>query len=139
MFAPESMLSSFNGCGANMNVLPASCDNAAKGKNFILDEVAKDSNISFVHVIDGCVELMKDPNGFITEAEHVMDALDYNIYFSTSVDKCNYVFNKFSPRLTISIDDENIRNKLGLPDKLSFTSHSNTIWTIYDCRNGAGL
>lgn len=58
--------------------------------------------------------------------------LDYSIYFSTATDPCNYVFSKFCPRLVVHIDEPSIQNSLKLPDVLSFTSHSNTAWTIYD-------
>lgn len=61
-----------------------------------------------------------------------MDSLDYSIYFSTVTDPCNYLFKKFDPRLTLDIDDASIKEKLSLPDKISFTSHSNLCWTIYD-------
>lgn len=61
-----------------------------------------------------------------------MDVLDYSIYFSTTTDRCNYVYKKFNPRLTIAMDDELARSKLGLPSSIAFTSHSNTCWTIYD-------
>ena len=29
------------------------------------------------------------------------------------------------------IDDENVKTRLGLPDRISFTSHSNICWTIF--------
>jgi len=61
-----------------------------------------------------------------------MDIFDYSIYFSTVTDPCNYIFKKFNPRLTLDIDDDSIRSKLNLPNSVSFTSHSNTCWLIYD-------
>ena len=61
-----------------------------------------------------------------------MDVLDYNVHFSTVTDSCNYVFKKFNPRLTLDIDDENAKTRLGLPDRISFTSHSNICWTIFN-------
>ena len=64
--------------------------------------------------------------------EHTMDVLDYSIYFSTVTDGCNYVYKKFNPRLTITMDDDATKSKLHLPSTISFTSHSNTCWTIYD-------
>ena len=61
-----------------------------------------------------------------------MDVLDYSVHFSTVTDPCNYIFKKFNPRLTIDVDDENAKTRLGLPDRISFTSHSNICWTIFD-------
>lgn len=112
---------------------PDSCDNNSKAKNFIFDTLQAQDGFRFLHIIEGNTKLLKDPTAYINEVEKTMDVLDYSIYFSTSSDRCNYVFSKFSPRLTIDIDDENVNKKLSLPPSLSFTSHSNTVWTIYDC------
>ena len=112
---------------------PNDCDNNSKMKNFILQYMSSLSNsFRFLHIIEGNTNLLKDPSIYINEVEKTMDALDYSIYFSTITDRCNYVFNKFCPRLTIDIDDENIKSKMNLPSSISFTSHSNTSWTIYD-------
>ena len=108
-------------------------DNNSKAKNFIFDTLQAQDGFRFLHIIEGNTKLLKDPTAYINEVEKTMDVLDYSIYFSTSSDRCNYVFSKFSPRLTIDIDDENVNKKLSLPPSLSFTSHSNTVWTIYDC------
>ena len=112
---------------------PDSCDNNSKIKNFII-QYAKDTlgSFRFLHIIEGNAKLLKDPTTYINEIEHVMDILDYNIHFSTITDQCNYLFKKFCPRLTIDIDDVDVRAKTGLPQSISFTSHSNIVWTIYD-------
>lgn len=64
--------------------------------------------------------------------ENTMSILDYSISFSTLSDRCNYVFNKLNPRLTIDIDDFDVKNKLKLPSKLMFTSNANTAWMAFD-------
>lgn len=61
-----------------------------------------------------------------------MDVFDYSIHFSTVADPCNYVFSKFNPRLSLDIDDDGIKARLSLPSTVSFTSHSNTCWLIYN-------
>lgn len=112
--------------------IPFGKDTNAKQKNFILDWTKLGGFKGMLHIIEDNAILFKDPSQYIQCVESTMTALDYSIYFSTVTDPCNYVFKKFCPRLTIDIDDDAIRQKLGLPSKLSFTSHSNTIWTIYD-------
>lgn len=89
-----------------------------------------------MHIIEGSSKLLRDPTQYINEIEHTMSVLGYSIHFSTSTDPCNYLFKKFCPRLTVGIDDESIKASTGLPDALSFTSHANTVWTIYDYGEG---
>lgn len=115
-------------------VVPEECtNNNSKIKNFILSQIASQlGNFRFLHMIEGNVKLLKDPKSYIEDLEHTMDVLDYGIHFSTTSDACNYLFKKFCPRLTIDIDDDDISNTLKLPSSVSFTSHSNTIWTTYD-------
>jgi hypothetical protein len=37
--------------------------------------------------------------------ESTMKALDYDVHLSTVTDRCNYVFNKFCPRLSLDVDE----------------------------------
>ena len=111
---------------------PESIDNDAKKKNFIFDFAIEKKFDGFLHIIEDNVALDKDPQDYIEKIEQTMSVLDYSIHFSTATDPCNYIFKKFNPRLTLDVDDEAIKAKLHLPDKISFTSHSNTCWTIYD-------
>lgn len=85
-----------------------------------------------MHIVEGNVVLFKDPTEFIKDVGNAMQALDYDVWFSTATDPCNYVFKKFCPRLVVNVDDEEARSKLSLPSTLSFTSHSNTSWTAHD-------
>ena len=112
--------------------IPEDKDTSPKQKNFILDYAKQNGLDSFLHIIEDNVVVDKDPREYIEKVQHTMDVLDYSIYFSTVTDPCNYVFKKFCPRLTLRIDEENVQQKLSLPSKISFTSHSNTAWTIYD-------
>ena len=86
----------------------------------------------FMHIVEDCIALDRDPMQYIEKIEKTMDVLDYNVHFSTVTDPCNYIFKKFNPRLTIDVDDENAKTRLGLPDRISFTSHSNICWTIFN-------
>ena len=113
--------------------VPYEKDEIPKIKNFILSYFEQQEKYDgFLHMLEDNIVLDKNPLDYIENLAHTMSVLDYGIYFSTITDPCNYVFNKFSPRLTISIDDESIQNKLHLPKSLSFTSHSNTAWVSYD-------
>lgn len=46
---------------------------------------------------------------YIDKLESTMTAFDYDIHFSTATDRCNYVFNKFCPRMALDIDDDSIK------------------------------
>lgn len=113
---------------------PDSCDNQAKMKNFMLKLAKERDPQCFLSLIEQNVKLLKDPVEFINSLQAAMDTLDYSIYFSTTSDPCNYVFSKMNPRVTIDIDDEDVRSKLNLPKQISFTSHSNTAWIAYDLK-----
>lgn len=111
--------------------MPDDCDNSAKMKNFILDYAKKNVVCTFFHLVEANICIDDGIDKFIAEVEHTMDVLDYSIYFSTSTDKCNYVYSKMNPRISIDLDDDDCK-KLGLPEKICFTSHSNTVWISYD-------
>ena len=128
----KSSISPLGCSNADEVELPSSADNDAKMKNFILKKMHANGFNGFLHIISQSVVLHKDPAEYISKLEHTMDVLDYSIYLSTVTDPCNYVFKKFCPRLTLDIDDELIQQKLKLPSKLSFTSHSNLCWSVYD-------
>lgn len=106
-------------------------DNRSKCKNFITAYFKKLGYDGFLHVLEDCVELKTDPTEYLSQQEHCMDVLDYDVYFSTTSDGCNYVYSKFNPRVSISIDSP-IFSGLNLPPKISFTSHSNTVWVTYN-------
>lgn len=121
--------------GVNVEIvaIPLECNTISKAKNFIMNSMAAKGGFRFLHLLEDNIEILKDPAPYIAELENAMDSLDYNIHFSTVTDRCNYVFNKFCPRLTIDIDDIDVKEKMRLPTSVSFTSHSNTAWTTYDC------
>ena len=113
-------------------VFPKEIDSIPKRKNFILGYAKSKGFDGFLHIVEDNIVLDRDPTQYIEKIEKTMDVLDYNVHFSTVTDPCNYIFKKFNPRLTIDVDDENAKTRLGLPDRISFTSHSNICWTIFD-------
>ena len=59
-----------------------------------------------------------------------MNVLDLNNWCGTVTDGCNYIYSKYNPRLSISIDKPEYQ-KLNI-DKVIFCSHSNVQWLVYD-------
>ena len=116
---------------------PGTVDTAAKQKNFILSYFEQNSFRGFLHIVEDVVVLDKDPLDYILKIENTMDVFDYSIFFSTVTDPCNYLFKKFNPRLTLDVDDDALKSRFNLSDRISFTSHSNTCWTIYDFNKNA--
>lgn len=105
--------------------------NRAKCKNEINKFFKELGFKGFLHVVESPVQLLKDPAAYLIEQERCMDVLDYDVYFSTTSDGCNYVYSKFNPRVTIQLDSPDFKT-LNMPQSISFTSHSNTIWVTYN-------
>jgi hypothetical protein len=117
--------------GPHVIDVPEEIDSPAKLKNLIIDWTEDHVKKGFLHIVESSVEILKDPAEYVTTLEKTMEVLDYRSRFSTVTDPCNYVFNRFNPRVQIDFeDDENIK-ELGLPQKISFTSHANTAWTTF--------
>ena len=123
-----SMLTQYN---AEYIEVPSACDNISKTKNYILSKFEIEKFDGIVHLIEDNVEFFNNPITFINIVENTMRVLDYDIYFSTTTDICNYIYNKFNPRITLDIDDENML-KHGISKSISFTSHSNIAYTIWN-------
>jgi hypothetical protein len=110
---------------------PAECDNIPKIRNWINDFFKKQNFKGMLHVIEDSTDLLKIPTGFIVDLEHMMKTLDYDVWFSTVCDTCNFVYSKYNPRLSIVLDRAELF-KLNLGKQLNFTSHSNTQWITYN-------
>ena len=122
-------------CSCSGEDIPAECDNEPKIRNWVNSKYASDCG--FLHIIEDSVELLKDPSSFISDLENMMAALDYTVWFSTVTDGCNYVYQKYNPRIRVSCDRPECE-KLGIKGELDFTSHSNTKWIAYDMSKTAG-
>lgn len=106
-------------------------DNHSKCKNYINSFFKQQNFEGFLHVLEDNVQLKQDPTNYMNVLEHCMDVLDYDVYFSTTSDGCNYVYSKFNPRVRIQLDSPAF-SSLNLPQNISFTSHSNTAWVTYN-------
>lgn len=87
----------------DMTVLAEDIDTEPKARNFInayykTDPLHADTT-SFLHVILDATKILKDPTPFIEQIEKTMAFADYNVWFSTCTDGCNYVYRKYNPRL----------------------------------------
>lgn len=90
----------------------------------------------FLYVSSGETAFNADPGAFMRSIESVMERLDYRVWFSTVTDRCNYVYNRYNPTMEIALDIPDLAMD-GLPDRIAFTSHSNTGLIIYDFSAGA--
>ncbi len=114
-----------------MNVqLPAECDTQPKARNWINKFFKSQKFSGFLHVLESNVRLESGAIEFFGKLEHMMEVLDYPVWFSTISDPCNYVYKKYVPRVYVNVDQPE-HEKLGL-SKLLFTSHSNTAIVSYD-------
>ena len=111
---------------------PEIVDSLPKQKNFIIDWCKSRNFNGFLHIMETSTKLNLKSKTYIDKLESTMTAFDYDIHFSTATDRCNYVFNKFCPRMTLDIDDDSIKQQLNLPDKIYFTSHSNISYVTYN-------
>ena len=111
--------------------IPDECDNISKIKNYILEEFEKIEFKGYLHLIEDTIQFFKNPDEYVKKVETTMDFLDYDIYFSTVTDPCNYVYSKFNPRITLDIDDNSLIER-GITKEISFTSHANIAYTIWN-------
>lgn len=101
-----------------------------KARNYI-NKFYKDQGFSgFLHVVEASTKLLKSPNEFIDSLEKMMDVLDYDVWFNTECDPCNFVYHKYCPRCYVQVDEQKYE---GIGTKrIVFTSHSNTQWIAYN-------
>lgn len=86
-------------------VFPDAVDSVPKQKNFILKWFKDRDFRGFLHLVESSIVFNSKTKSYMDKLESVMKTLDYDIHLSTVTDRCNYVFNKFSPRLSLDIDD----------------------------------
>jgi hypothetical protein len=134
-FAPEQFNINSDHCACSGESIPSECDNEPKIRNWINSKYG--SECGFLHVISDGVEILKDPAHFMSDIENMMTALDYTVWFSTVTDGCNYVYQKYNPRIRVQCDRLECA-RLSIGGELDFTSHSNTQWIAYDMSKTAG-
>lgn len=108
-------------------------DKRSKMRNFIIKTVRESGFSGFLHVSEDSVRLKSDPVSFFDDVERMMTTFGLKSWYNTALDGCNYVFSKYNPRFSISVDVENtpISGKT-----IHWCSNANTEWTVFDL-NGA--
>lgn len=101
-----------------------------KLRNFIMKDILDEKTGGFVHVLEDSVLILKSPQDFLEKIEHMMLVFDLKSWFDTSCDICNFVYQKYNPRLYITIDDEEARRRYD--QTIAWCSNANTIWTCYN-------
>lgn len=112
-------------------VWPAECDNNTKIRNWINSYFKSNNFLGTLHVLEDSTKILKNPFTFLNDIENMMNVLDYDVWFSTVCDACNFIYSKYNPRLSIVLDRAEMF-KLNLGKQLFYTSHSNTQWVAYN-------
>lgn len=110
-------------------VFPKDITTPSQEKNYVnlfFKSVLKTTG--FLHVIESNIKLLKNPNDFLNNIEKMMELLDYDSWFNTIGDKCNFLYNKFNPRLFLDLPENNVFNT----KTLMITTNCNTQWTIFN-------
>lgn len=118
--------------GLETIVWPKELDNEPKIRNWINTRFKDNGFSGFLHVISDMTEVLKDPTEFVADIEKMMKILDYDLWFNTACDPLNYVYAKYTPRMSLDIDRQDVIDKTGICKKIHVTSHSNTQWMIYN-------
>lgn len=129
---PDSSFNIANGEQVCMNVnWPSHLTTIPQIRNWINQFFKTNNFTGKLHVLEDTTKLLKIPTEFLSDLENMMDVLDYNIWFSTVCDPCNFIYSKYNPRLAVMLDKVEYF-KFNLGEKLIFASHSNTQWIAYD-------
>ena len=117
---------------ADVVAYPDDIDTEVKTKNFVISEMKK-KGVKKLHMLEDNVSIIKNPHPFMDDIENLLSLLGLNSFLGTVTDDCNFVYNKYVPRLRIHIDDElkGWKEKLKI-DEVVFCSHSNTYWMYFD-------
>lgn len=99
--------------------------NRAAGLNYVVSYIKKNfsGNGSLAYTVYDCIQFLKDPTAFCSEIENMMDKLKLDVWLNTYTDSCNFVFNKFDGRVSVAINEPELK---AIYDKtIIWTSHSN--------------
>ena len=100
-------------------------------RNAVLKKYESEGFTGILHVISDGVKILCDPSDFMNDLDSMMREFDYPLWLSTVTDPCNYIYGKYSPRIMLVNDIQEMRDA-GVRYGLAVTSHSNTAWMAYD-------
>ena len=99
--------------------------NRAAGINYVVKYLKSNysGKESFAYTICDSLQFLKDPTTFCNEIEKMMEKLKLDVWLNTYTDGCNFVFNKFDGRVSVAINEPELK---AIYDKtIIWTSHSN--------------
>ena len=73
-------------------------------RNAVLKKYEAEGFTGMLHVISDNVNILGDPSDFMDDLDSMMREFDYPLWLSTVTDPCNYIYNKYSPRLMLVND-----------------------------------
>ena len=104
--------------------------NRAAGLNFIYKYLKEHFSNAYGYVICDSMQFKKDPTVFMDSIEEMISKLKLDVWFNTYTDNMNFVFTKFDGRVSVAINDPELKQKY---DKtIIWTSHSNPNLSIID-------
>lgn len=119
--------------GKNIDFIPISAidgHNIASSLNFIYRYLKERYNNSFGYVIYDSMQIKSNPSIFFNEIELMISKLKLDVWFNTYTDIMNFIFNKYDGRLSVNIDDKELKQ---IYDKtIIFASHCNPNLSIID-------
>jgi hypothetical protein len=118
-------------CKIEIINIPSDKDTEPKMRNYVNLYFKSMNYTGILHVISSSITVLTDPTTFLSQLENMMIKLDYSVWFNTYTDKCNFVYNKYLPRLSMLLDNSEL-STLNIGSHLLFTSHSNVNWVAYN-------
>ena len=104
--------------------------NRAAGLNFVYKYLKEHFTNAFGYAIYDSVQFKKDPSQFMDSIEEMITKLKLDVWFNTYMDPMNFVFTKFDGRVSIAINEPELKK---IYDKtIIWTSHSNPNLSIID-------
>lgn len=99
-------------------------------RNYILKDMLDAKTGGFLHIIQENVKIHNPIANFVASVEKMMTVFALKSWFNTSCDVCNFIYQKYNPRLYISIDDEEAKKRYD--QTIAWCSNANTLWTCYN-------
>lgn len=103
---------------------------STEGRNWIVKWAKETIKTGILHIIDDRVKIKNDPVEFLKSTERLMDVFGLDSWFSTVMDKANYVFDKYNPLFRLRMDEPEYAKII--PGFLIFCSNANTMWYSFN-------
>lgn len=104
--------------------------NRAAGLNFVYKYLKENFTNAYGYAIYDTIQFKKDPTPFMDSIEEMMGKLRLDVWFNTYTDPMNFVFTKFDGRVSIAINEPELKKTY---DKtIIWTSHSNPNLSVID-------